>query len=282
MIAVEEAILKTSRMPTHPGIADYLINHLSQPEFDLPSVLKVISGDPVLTSQVLYIANTEYLNNNQAVVSIEQAAVVLGFSLIKELVLSLCLLSVFEKPENYSSFWVHSMMTATTLKVLGENFDSQNTNLLYTAGLIHDIGKLFLLNVTGKEYRELLQESDRQAVRLIERETEALGVDHADIGSRLLEHWHFPEDIVILVKYHHQPEEYSSGNKRDFWIRLLYFGNLMASFIEKGFKDYGDLGKLDVNYKNYLSISEKGFFRVVDMVHRDLRSKREFVKIFGR
>ena len=65
-------------------------------------------------------------------------------------------------------------------------------------------------------------------------------------------------------------------------LRLLYFGNLIASFIEKGFKDYGDLGKLNVNYKNYLSISEKGFFRVLDMIKRDLRSRQELVKILGK
>ena len=201
MIAAEETVLKTNRMPTHPGIADYLINLLSQPDSDLPSILKVISSDPVLTSQVLYIANTQYLSNNHPVTSIDQAAVMLGFNMIKELILSLCLLSVFERTDNFSAFWVHSMMTATTLKVLGENFDSENTNLLYTAGLIHDIGKLFLLNTVGKEYRGLLQESNMLTADLTERETEFLGVSHADIGSKLLEHWNYPEDLIILVKY---------------------------------------------------------------------------------
>jgi putative nucleotidyltransferase with HDIG domain len=278
------AIPKTYRLSTHHNVAAHLISLHSQSNFNLANILKLISSDPVLTAQILFIANNHFLNSEQQVISVEQAMVVLGTTMVRELVMSLCILSIFEQNNQNiynQAFWIHSLYTAVTMKVLADNFDSVNANLLYTAGLLHDIGKVYLLNLHGKEYEMILQTGAEKDSKLIEVEKKVLGVNHCEIGVLLLKHWKLPENIIKIVKYHHHPEDFKSGKKLGFWIRLVYFGNLVAQALEKGLSNYADLIRLDSRFKDYLSISEKDFHRLLESTKKELQAKQHIIKILG-
>lgn len=277
-------IPKTVRISTHKNVAAHLISFHSQSDFNLANILKLVSSDPVLTAQILFIANNHFLNSEQQVISVEQAMVVLGFTMVRELVMSLCILSIFEQNNQNiyrQTFWIHSLYTAVTMKVLADNFDSVNANLLYTCGLLHDIGKIYLLDILGKEYEMILQTSNENDSRLLEEEQKVLGITHCEVGALLLEQWKLPENFIKIVRYHHHPEDFKSGNKLDFWIRLVYFGNLVAKALERGLSKYTDLKQLDSEFKDYLSISEKGFNRVLESIKKELQAKQQIVKILG-
>ena len=282
---IEEAVIsRINRMPTHPNIAAHLFTLYSQSEVDLGNIIKLISSDPVLTAQILFIANNHFLNSKKRVTRVEQAIIILGFQLVQELILSLCLLSIFES--NYQkyfrqTFWMHSMYTAVSMKVLADNFDSVNANLLYTGGLLHDIGKMYLYRLLGKEYELVIQTGIEQNIRLNIAENKVLNTDHCEMGGRLLSQWKLPEDLINMVKYHHHPEAFKSGKKLDFWIRLVYFANVLAHLIEKGLSKFDDLTKFDPEFKDYLSITEKSFDRVLGAIKIEIQAKQQNLKIFG-
>jgi putative nucleotidyltransferase with HDIG domain len=271
-------------MSTHKNVAAHLIKLHSEAELNLSNILKLISSDPVLTAQILFIANNHYLNSEQQVNSVEQATVVLSFPMISELVLSLCFLSIFEHNNQHNyihNYWMHSLYTAVAMKVLADNFDSGNANFLYTAGLLHDIGKRHLHILLGEEYTTIIQTSTEQGISLQEQEKKILGIDHSEVGAHLLKHWKLPENIINIVKYHHLPEHYSSGSKLDFWIRLVYMGNLVAHSLEDDRLNYADLKNLDQGYKDYFSISEDGFDRIIKLIKKELQLKQQIIKILG-
>jgi putative nucleotidyltransferase with HDIG domain len=167
------------------------------------------------------------------------------------------------------------------MKVLADNFDSVNANLLYIGGLLHDIGKIYLYRVLGKEYELVIQTSIEQDLRLNEVENKVLGTDHCEMGERILRQWKLPDVLIKIVKYHHHPEDFKSGKKLDFWIWLVYFANLLAHLIEKGLSRLSDLKQLDPEFRDFLSISEKSFERVLESIKIELQSKQQNLKIFG-
>jgi len=278
------AIPKTFRMSTHQNVAAHLINLHSEAEINLSYILKLISSDPVLTAQILFIANNHFLNSEQPVNSVEQAMVVLGIPMISELVMSLCFLSIFEQNNQkkyFNSYWMHSLQTAVTMKVLADNFDSENANFLYTAGLVHDIGKRYLHTLLGGDYTTIIQTSAERGNNLFEQEKKILGVDHGEVGAHLLKHWKLPDNIINIVRYHHHPEDFNSGSKLDFWIRLVHMGNLLAHTLENDLLSYADLKKLDQGYKDYFSISEDSFDRIIKLIKKELQLKQPIIEILG-
>jgi HD-like signal output (HDOD) protein len=272
-------------IPSHQAVAREVLNICSRPEIDIPQFMRLISSDQILTAQILKIANSSLYNFPRMIPSLDQAMVVLGFNIVKEISLALSLNIIFKGPQlgktaavNY--LWKHSLQVALTMKVIAEKYDSENKELLYFSGLLHDVGKVIILSSFDQEYALLIEKSLQENSQLLELEKKYLGVDHSDIGGRLLDEWDIPASIVLLTRYHHRPEEYKSGQKIDFSIRLIYLGNLVAHLQQRHLSRYSDLVMIEPNFKDYLSISEKEFGRLLQEVTREIEGQRPFIKLF--
>jgi putative nucleotidyltransferase with HDIG domain len=270
-------------MPVNVMLAQEIVRLCNRKNLDKSRFLKLVSSDQGLAAQILRLANTSFYNYPRSIVSLDRAVVVMGFELVKEIALSLSVKSLFmnttvDLREMANTFWNHSLNTAVILKVLAENYDSENQDLLYYGGLLHDCGKLVILQLLGREYRLLMEKSVQENRNLREVERTFLGYDHSEIGALLLEKWQLPRNMVLLARYHHKPVEYNSGEKLDFWIRLVYLGNLIAHFFEMGLLNYKDLRELDPEYEDFFSISEKDFRKLVQAVQIELKDHRDVIK----
>jgi len=135
----------TSKIPVCSTMALEILRYCQNTEMDRPGFLKLISSDPMITVQILKIANTSLFNYPQKISSLERALVILGFDLLRDIAISLSVMSIF-KDHNYQEYsheiCHHSVLTALSLKVLAQNYDSDNKEILYLGGLLHDIGKI--------------------------------------------------------------------------------------------------------------------------------------------
>lgn len=210
----QEMIERVSDLPALPQAGIKLLHLLEDPDGNAEEVVKVVRTDAVLSGKLLRICNSPAFGFRQPVSSVGQAVMAIGFAEVQRLAIALTFGGVMHRPLagydiDAEAYWLHSLLVGLGAEALAEavpRFRSE-ASAAYTAGLLHDIGKLVLNQTLAPEpvaaIRELIETEGRAA---LDAEREVLGVDHAEVGAGLLEKWKLPACLVEAVRWHHQPE----------------------------------------------------------------------------
>lgn len=276
-------IRTTSKLPACSAMAMEIIRYSYHSEIDKSNFLKLVSSDPILTIQILKTANASLFNYPQKITSLEKALVILGFEMVRDIVLSLSVMSLFKEQSHHKYFHEicrHSLITALSLKILAQNYDSDNKELLYLGGLLHDIGKILLLHKLGDEYYFLLEKDKQETSSLIELETKFLDYNHAELGAELADQWNLPASVVSMIRFHHIPERENLVDKQSFRNRLVYLGNLIACSLEENIESPNNLEELDPDLEKILAISTKDYTQIVDKVRKEIMGQKIFLDHF--
>jgi HD-like signal output (HDOD) protein len=146
--------------------------------------------------------------------SVTLAISVMGFNMTKKVALKAAVFSSFgkrrEKIQHFDplAFWKHAVfvgIAARTLAANSDKFADMHPEDAYIAGLLHDIGKIILMEKVAPRYLAMLRKSVQQNRAEIDVESEDFGFTHADVGSVLAIKWALPEDLAIAIRYHHAP-----------------------------------------------------------------------------
>jgi HD-like signal output (HDOD) protein len=163
-----------------------------------------------MTAQVLKLANSAFFGLSRQLSSAEEAVAYLGLDTIKSLVLSIHAFSQFEKAEtgdlNIESLWGHSLQVASSAKRISklEVHDAKAAEEAFTAGMLHDIGKLVLAVNLPTEYAQAMRLA-QSSLELPLAEYQVFGANHADVGAYLIGLWGLPVPVVEAVALHHCP-----------------------------------------------------------------------------
>jgi HD-like signal output (HDOD) protein len=184
---------------------------LNDPTTSAYDISAIVAEDPGLATMVLRMANSAYYGLPKPTASVRQAIVILGMAVVRTLVLSAAMAEVFarsdDEPDVQDEFWRHSVATASAARMLyGTSADGQmlvRGEEGFTAGLLHDIGKMTLICYMPTERARLRAHPDFGRVADHQVEAEALGADHAAIGSYLAERWHLPPSLCAAIAHHH-------------------------------------------------------------------------------
>ena len=213
--SILKLVNKTMELPTMPEVLVKLNEVIASEDSSADDVANVIATDPSVSTNVLRIVNSAYYGLQVRVSSIALAVSIMGFSMTKKVALKAAVFSVFGRNrteiDNFSpsEFWRHSVMSAVAARVLGSHsarFGSAYAEDLYICGLLHDIGKIILLEKATQAYTHALATAARSGRPEIEVENEVFGFNHADVGSVLGVKWFLPEDLTIAIRYHHAPD----------------------------------------------------------------------------
>jgi putative nucleotidyltransferase with HDIG domain len=236
MQELDDYINRVTTLPPAPRILPELLSLLRQEDVDSGRIIQLISFDPAITASVLRLCNSAFFAGGSPADDVQEAVTRLGFQQVYQLVAAVSgarMLGPAQKGYGINSgeLWQHSVTAAVAAQIMARN-QGDDDSLVFTATLLHDLGKIVLAGALEHIYVRLVEETQSQQGALIETEKRLLGVQHAEIGGRLLSRWNFPASIVSAVWFHHQPA--AAGNDQKL-AAYVYLGNMISYFMGFGY-----------------------------------------------
>ena len=175
---------------------------------------KVVSLDPVLTGNVLKLINSAYYSNIvEKVKSLSQAIIMLGLNTIKNLALSTAVMGTIAKNSSAGNqlmdrFWAHCISTGAMAKILAIELGIPKSECeeFFVAGLLHDVGKIPIIQCFPAEYMETIKYSNEKSIGLNIIEKNVFGINHVEAGRMIADKWNFKGAIYESICCHHQPD----------------------------------------------------------------------------
>jgi HD-like signal output (HDOD) protein len=215
-----------------PVVVQRVMEYVRRPDFEVRQLQQMIEEDPSLATKVLRVANSAAFAGSQPVASVRDAVVRLGARAVSDLAASIAVMTVFKDMKGTGrAVRDHMVATAMIVRVLGSRKESASP-AAYLTGLLHDAGKLFLLQTEDESYDALLAKVTNPDEAHL-REREALGYDHAVLGGHLLKRWGLPDPIPRIVAWHHQPvRAYEEGKEVGLTVALLRIADQLEPMLK--------------------------------------------------
>lgn len=207
-------------LPTLPGVAARLMKVGSAEDADLQEIMRLIECDPTLTARVLSLCRRAELGLGSRVTTVERAVVLLGLEAVQSVVLSVQVIDWARdvarrsggggggggESFNWEGFWRHSIAVACCAELLARKHKHLGVSgsEAFTAGLMHDLGKLALRLVLPSAYGTIIELSLKRQANIADVEQEVIGMDHHTAGKRLAERWELPEVYRDVMWLHGQ------------------------------------------------------------------------------
>jgi HD-like signal output (HDOD) protein len=208
---LEKFITRDLALPEIPSIVFELNEVIANPLSSADQMARVINKSPSLTALLLKIVNSSFYGLPSKVDRVSLAVTLIGTRELSALALGISILSVFKNiPRgllNMQSFLQHSLACAVASRLLAAQKSLRLTEQMFTAGLLHDLGRLILFIHFPAEALAILRQSRRASACLYTVEKQQLGCDHTVIGRYLLNHWRLPLMLENTVAFHHTPGE---------------------------------------------------------------------------
>lgn len=234
MDKAESYIARVTHLPPAPTLLNELLGLFRDPDRDIDRVVELLSHDPSLTAEILRKCNGAFFGGAPASDMFEAVSRI-GFYEVYCMVVALFGAKTKAMPGvsnalDSAKLWKHTVMTAVAASTLATKTDSPQ-GACFTAGLLHDIGKLVIASVERHRYGDLLDNARKSGQPTNEAEQGAFGVDHAQIGGLLLERWKLPEEVHSAVRHHHDPASAGANAKP---AAIIHLANWLAHGIEEG------------------------------------------------
>jgi putative nucleotidyltransferase with HDIG domain len=214
-LRLDEVIAQLDQLPALPEIVHDLLQNINRDDLDISVLARKIAHDQTLTAKVLRYANSSYYGAKGKISTIQQAITLLGMATVRQLIVAAALAVSF--PDNrvkgfdFKLFWRHSMATAVCARIMARHLHL-NQDFAFTAGLLHDIGRLVLVTRFSTEYEQAMIWRAQNDAYALQAERAVLGVDHIQAGHALAMHWHFPDIIDHAILGHHNPVPTERGS----------------------------------------------------------------------
>ena len=213
-------------IPTIPDVASQALRQMNNPDISGAQLAKTISQDQGLTAKVLKVANSALYSLPREVKNLQQAAMVLGFTTLKSIVISASCRSIYKKFGMLErTLWMHSVATAMAAHTIAKQLDLKHREEAFVAGLMHDVGKVVMNNGDRDRYKEtvrLLKEAP--SLTSVGAEIKVFGFSHVDVGAVLVQRWELSPALENAVFLHHDPE--IADSVAPDYVALVYATNL--------------------------------------------------------
>lgn len=200
--------------PFSPAVEE-LVSTIQSERFNVATVTAIVESDPTLATRVLQTVNSASYALRQPCHSIQTAVSLLGADAVSTLALAMSMFDMFTSNNQAAAIIAqHSVQVGSLAKTLGAHAKVKEADLLFVCGLLHDIGKLLMLQVSDdlaagapdEPYPHLLAECANKSDRIHLRERALFGYDHAVLAGYVMRSWGLPTPLPEVTAWHHQPE----------------------------------------------------------------------------
>jgi putative nucleotidyltransferase with HDIG domain len=261
MSFVPQILRSLKNLPPFPMVAQRALMLLNKPEVSIQELVDVVKFDPAITANILRISNSAYFGLRREIHSLNQALLLLGTQELLKIIIASGATRLFaaSTPGYFSErqgLWRHSVSCALMADLMDRELSLGDRATGFTAGLMHDIGKVVLSLFVEQQFNQIMKEVEQKGVPFQEAEKAILGVDHAEIGGEMARMWDFPDRLRLVISLHHldKPEAYN-----DDLVLLIYLADLLVLMFGQ------DLGVDGLAYTGYPQVLKHFHLRERDL-----------------
>jgi len=254
-------------LPSIPTVAQEVGELVNDPRSDARKVAEVMRGDPALTAKVLRLVNSPYFAIPGGVSDVSRAISFLGFNTLHQLVLTVSVFGVLggtskEEKERAEALFRHSLATGGAAEALAKLLGHPDPAGCFTAGLLHDMGRLAMLQLQGE----------------LDEDLEL----HEHLGLRLATKWRFPEQLRAAIGHHHE-EEVRSRRRVPSQMHPVIDVTLLADVITKrnGYGVEGDEPDLPKDVLERLNLLPSVEVKAHDELRRAMEKSEALMKVLA-
>jgi putative nucleotidyltransferase with HDIG domain len=244
VISTEDIFSRVSSLPTLPASVARLAVLLGDERAGIPEFEAVIRPDPALTTNLLRMANSAYFGCRREILTVSQAVSLMGLKRVFEVASSAAFTRVIPPrlpgyEMDAQAFWTHSIAVAALTERLGREVKAPLPALAFTAGLLHDVGKLAIGSFLCGDAARVRARLDGGRMSFVNAEREVLGIDHAEVGFAVAERWGLPPVIGATARWHHEPAG-APDAEATLLASLVHAADCLAHSLGFG-ADFGEL-----------------------------------------
>jgi len=223
---------KILQLPTLSVVVTRLLELLGHEDLTMVNLMSMVSEDQALAARILQIANSPFYGFSRHVGSLQDAGTLLGIHTLGNIITAAGVMNHF--PPNSDdgfdrlSFWQHAIGVGICARVLARH-KGLDIEMAFTAGLLHDMGKLVLASYFADDFAAVLVWRDEHNCLLHDAEQAVLGLNHTLIGARVAQRWRLPEPVVNAIQYHHSLPEIATPLSE-----LVHIADILARGLDIG------------------------------------------------
>lgn len=203
-----ELLTRIDELPPLPAVAARVMSMAEDDRTSAMDLAQVLATDQALTAKLIRISNSAYYGFARRISTVREAVVMLGFKQVRQVSVGASLMNTFKRgapgdPFDIDLFWGHSVAVAVAAEAVAKKSFAVKPEDAFTAGILHDIGRLVLRQVMPEEFAMAVREARTGQVSLHEAELHYTGYSHDDVGRVLGDQWKFPGHLVEAVQCHH-------------------------------------------------------------------------------
>jgi HD-like signal output (HDOD) protein len=230
MKSIHEIIIEVDKLVPIPQVMNQILAIAEDPDSTMSDIAEVIIYDPIITSSLIKACNSAYYALPRKVNSVKEAIMLLGLNQVIDFVLIKTFSAYMGKEHlgyglNEGELWRYSVSTALMARDLAERKHASNKQFIFTASLLKDIGKIILDRFVSGAIEEIddLILSNNYSFR--EAEEEVIGLDHAELGGIIAEHWNFSPEMTYVIRNHHMTD---LSALEDYATSVVYLAEIAA------------------------------------------------------
>lgn len=268
-----EQLKTTGELPSPRGVALAIIRLTRSGDVSMAELARVIRGDPAFVGRLIKAANGVVAENRRAVVSVQEALMVLGLPAVRALALGFSLLSNYRKGGcagfDYTRFWASSLVMALSMQALTQRVRVLPADEAFCLGLLARIGELALATLHPPEFARVLGEvQGAPGRRQVELEKDRFAMDHCELGAAMLTDWGVPAVLASAVLHFEQPEAsgLAEGSREAGLVRCLALSRAIAQICLAPEVEHARLMTATVRQARVLGIARDEFVTMCERV----------------
>ncbi len=223
MTIVDRILKSINTIPAFPATGNKVSQLIDKADYSVTQVSNIIKLDPSMTANILKMSNSAYFSPQQRISNINDAIIYLGQKNLLRAIQTAGVSKYYKKGalgyfDKNADLWEHCVAVALMSQILSKKITGMENPTLYTAALLHDVGKIIMGEFVRDSLAKISILVSGKNMSFLEAEEAVLGINHADLGGRIAEHWNFPEEITEAIAYHHRPDLLEKEEKIIPWI----------------------------------------------------------------
>ncbi|MCL2283878.1 MAG: HDOD domain-containing protein [Fibromonadales bacterium] len=277
---IEILIKNMGELPTLPSVFFTVNKMLSSPRTSAVDVGKVVANDQVIASKILKISNSAFYGFAGKVNTVSHAIAVLGFTSIKNIVLTTSILSTLNlknpiKGFSLAAFWKHSAAVGAIAKLVAGEVFPQKQEEAFVVGLLHDIGKLVLAICAPEDFAKCINYAIEKKCLFLNAEQELLGINHTDIAALVNEKWKLPAEFAAVLINHHK--NISASGEHSKLVSVVKLADVLARGMQFGHACDLSIPILDDGVWNLLGMTPQKLDKILAASHNAMQDSMVFV-----